>query len=128
MSAKRSVPTDQEVGRRLRIRRLQLGMSQQSLGTSIGLTFQQVQKYEKGMSRISAGRLHEIARVLEIPISYFFDDMATGKGVGQLFEFLETAYSLRLLQAFARIKNSQIQKSTVELVEQIAESTKAKTN
>src|SRR5258708_26170085 len=66
--------TDKHVGSRVRMRRMMLEMSQTELGNDIGLTFQQVQKYEKGTNRIGAGRLHEISRILRVPISFFFDD------------------------------------------------------
>ncbi len=70
-------PVDVHVGARLRVRRTLLGMSQTTLGDAIGLTFQQVQKYEKGTNRISASRLYDLARVLDVPIEHFFDDMPT---------------------------------------------------
>ena len=68
-------PTDVHVGSRVRLRRNMLGLSQEKLGTAIGLTFQQVQKYERGANRIGASRLHELSRVLDVPVSFFFDDM-----------------------------------------------------
>ena len=68
-------PTDVHVGSRVRLRRNMLGMSQEKLGAAIGLTFQQVQKYERGANRIGASRLHELSRVLDVPVSFFFDDM-----------------------------------------------------
>src|SRR5689334_21165977 len=67
-------PTDVQVGARLRLRRNMLGLSQERLGEAIGLTFQQVQKYERGANRIGASRLHELSRVLDVPVSFFFDD------------------------------------------------------
>ncbi len=69
-------PIDVHVGARVRLRRTLLGMSQEKLGESIGLTFQQVQKYERGANRIGASRLHDLSRVLDVPVSYFFDDMS----------------------------------------------------
>ena len=68
-------PIDVHVGSRVRLRRTLLGMSQEKLGDAIGLTFQQVQKYERGANRIGASRLHELSRVLDVPVSFFFDDM-----------------------------------------------------
>src|ERR1700692_3691298 len=68
-------PVDVQVGSRVRLRRNMLGLSQEKLGTAIGLTFQQVQKYERGANRIGASRLHELSRVLDVPVSFFFDDM-----------------------------------------------------
>jgi transcriptional regulator with XRE-family HTH domain len=69
-------PVDVHVGARVRLRRILLGLSQERLGTAIGLTFQQVQKYEHGSNRISASMLHRIAQVLDVPVGFFFDDMA----------------------------------------------------
>src|ERR1700724_640918 len=68
-------PIDVHVGSRVRMRRNMLGLSQEKLGEAIGLTFQQVQKYERGTNRISASRLHDLSRVLDVPVSFFFDDM-----------------------------------------------------
>ncbi len=70
-------PVDVHVGARLRVRRTLLGMSQTTLGEAIGLSFQQVQKYERGANRISASRLYDLSRLLDVPIQYFFDDMPT---------------------------------------------------
>src|SRR5471032_288819 len=69
-------PTDVHVGARVRLRRTLLGMSQEKLGDAIGLTFQQVQKYERGANRVGASRLYDLSRVLDVPVSFFFDDMA----------------------------------------------------
>ena len=74
-------PIDEHVGRRLRLRRNLLGMSQQKLAKAIGLTFQQVQKYERARNRIGAGRLYEIAQILGVPVSYFYDDLANGQAI-----------------------------------------------
>ena len=68
-------PIDVHVGNRVRLRRTRLGMSQERLGEALGLTFQQVQKYERGANRVGASRLYDLSRVLEVPVSYFFDDM-----------------------------------------------------
>src|ERR1700709_409484 len=73
----RPSPIDIHVGSRVRLRRTLLGMSQEKLGEAIGLTFQQVQKYERGANRIGASRLFDLSRVLDVPVSFFFDDMAT---------------------------------------------------
>jgi transcriptional regulator with XRE-family HTH domain len=123
MSAKAIMHHDREIGRRIKMRRLQLGMSQERLGGALGLTFQQVQKYEKGVNRVGAGRLQQVAKILEVPVAFFFDDVVGGsKGSNDVFAFLDTAYSLRLMKAFVRIRNHRIQRSTVELVEEIANS------
>lgn len=71
-------PIDIHVGARIRLRRTLLGMSQQKLGEAIGLTFQQVQKYERGTNRVGSSRMHELSRVLDVPVGYFFEEMAAG--------------------------------------------------
>jgi len=118
---------DKEIGRRIRIRRLQQDMSQTSLADALGLTFQQVQKYEKGVNRVGGGRLQQIAKILQVSPLYFFDDKIGGSknGGSDVFALLDTAYSLRLIKAFVKIRNAQIQRSTVEMVEAIADSTKS---
>lgn len=75
-------PIDIHVGKRLRLRRTLLGMSQERLGESLGLTFQQVQKYERGANRIGSSRLFELGQILDVPVSFFFDDMPGSAGVG----------------------------------------------
>ena len=74
-------PIDAHVGKRLRLRRTLTGMSQERLGKTIGLTFQQVQKYEKGINRIGAGRLYDLAQILDVPVSYFYDDLPNGQAI-----------------------------------------------
>ena len=76
MAKKAPNPTDKHVGARVRMRRMMLGMSQEKLGDALGLTFQQVQKYEKGANRIGASRLQQIAHILQVPVSFFFDGLA----------------------------------------------------
>src|SRR6187431_2424895 len=73
-------PTDKHVGARVRMRRIMLGMSQEKLGDALGLTFQQVQKYEKGTNRIGASRLQQISDILKVPVSFFFEGAPTGPG------------------------------------------------
>src|SRR5262245_11096547 len=121
MSAKAILSHDREIGRRMKMRRLQLGMSQERLGGALGLTFQQVQKYEKGVNRVGAGRLQQVAKILDVPVSFFFDDVVGGsKGSSEVFAFLDTAYSLRLMKAFGRIRSHRSQRSPVELGEENA--------
>lgn len=121
MTQRSSTPADREIGRRLKIRRLDLGISQTAVADALGLTFQQVQKYEKGTNRISAARLKRLAEILDVSIAYFYDEKIGGsKKRPTAFALLETAYSLRLMRAFTRIKDRQIQLKTVELVEGIA--------
>src|ERR1700734_2755584 len=76
MPKKQANPVDVQVGNRVRIRRMLIGMSQERLGDLLGLTFQQVQKYEKGVNRIGAGRLYEISRILGVPIDFFYESVA----------------------------------------------------
>jgi transcriptional regulator with XRE-family HTH domain len=122
MSVKSPVPLDKVVGRRMRARRLQLGLSQRALGDALGVSYQQVQKYEQGVSRIGAGRLQQLAEILTVPVSVFFDEkLGESQHGGSVFAFLDTAYSLRLVQAFARISDRRIQQRIVELVEQVAD-------
>jgi transcriptional regulator with XRE-family HTH domain len=122
MSVKSPVPLDKVVGRRMRARRRQLGLSQKALGDALGISYQQVQKYEQGVSRIGAGRLQQLAEILKVPVSVFFDEKIGGsQDRDAAFAFLDTAYSLRLVQAFARIPDRGIQQCIVHLVEQVAD-------
>ena len=127
MPKKRSTQYDNEIGRRIKLRRLEVGMSQESLGKALTLTFQQIQKYEKGTNRVSSGRLQHIAKILDVPVTFFFNDLG-GSGGSSIPAMLDSAYSLRLLKAFSRIHNRDIQRTTVELVESIAESTDRKSH
>ena len=122
-------PVDVHVGSRLRVRRTLLGMSQTTLGDAIGLTFQQMQKYEKGTNRISSSRLYDLARVLDVPIAYFFDDMssevaATSPVVGGGKAKKPPSYeldpmakreTLELVRAYYKISDPQIRKRLCEL-------------
>ena len=106
----------------MRARRRQLGLSQQALGDALGLSYQQVQKYEQGISRIGAGRLQQLADVLNVPVSVFFDEKRGGSQDGDgVFASLNTPYSFRLVTAFAKMPDSRIQQTIVRLVEQVAE-------
>jgi len=114
---------DMEIGRRIRAQRLVRGLSQTDLGRSLGITFQQVQKYEKGANRVGAGRLTRIAESLGVPVSFFFADHA---GLGKTDEasealsFLETAAAVRLVKAFAQINDADVRRVLVDLAESIA--------
>jgi transcriptional regulator with XRE-family HTH domain len=110
---------DNEVGRRIKIRRIELGMSQSSLGTALDLTFQQVQKYEKGSNRVSAGRLQRIAQILDVPVTFFFSDLNEA-GKSQITALLDSAYAIRMVKALNRIEDQKIRRTAVELVEEIA--------
>jgi transcriptional regulator with XRE-family HTH domain len=124
MSGRRISNTDVEVGRRMKLRRIDLGYSQEDMGEALGVTYQQVQKYEHGTNRVSAGRLAQIAKLLKVPLQFFFAD-GDRQSIDDptVFSLLETAYSLRLVKAFSRIKDRRIQRNTVELVERIADAT-----
>ena len=129
-------PIDKHVGSRVRMRRMMLAMSQEKLGDALGLTFQQVQKYEKGTNRIGASRLQQISHILQVPVSFFFDDapiiagMPRAEGVSEapspayVSDFLATSDGLALTKAFMRIDDSKLRRRIVDLVEQIAGSGK----
>ena len=110
---------DREVGRRIRLRRQELGVSQTKLGDALKVSFQQVQKYEKGINRVSAGRLQQIAGFLQVPIMFFYDDL--GKGSSEISTLLESAYALRVLKAFSKIRDRNLQRRAVELIEAMAD-------
>ena len=110
------------------MRRKMLSMSQTNLGTALGLTFQQVQKYEKGTNRIGAGRLQQIAHALQVPVSFFFEDPLKANGGSSarqthspdyVADFLTTTDGLALTKAFTHIKDSRVRRSIVKLVEEI---------
>jgi transcriptional regulator with XRE-family HTH domain len=129
-------PIDKHVGSRVRMRRMMLGMSQEKLGDALGLTFQQVQKYEKGTNRIGASRLQQIAHILQVQVSFFFegapvvhtqgrqDGMAEAPSPAYVSDFLATSDGLALTKAFMRINDSKLRRRIVDLVEQIAGSEK----
>jgi transcriptional regulator with XRE-family HTH domain len=115
-------PRDAEIGQRVRSLRLQRGLSQTELGNLINVTFQQVQKYEKGANRISAGRLQRIAEVLGVPVAYFFaGEKSAAGGAGQELELLQTEGALRLARAYARIKEPGVRLHLLRLTEAIAD-------
>ena len=121
---------DENIGKRLKLRRLQLGLSQESLGLALGVTFEQVEKYETGNDRIEVARLQQIAEILNVPILFFFGgalSMARDReGACDVVDFLDTAYALRLAQAFRQIEERHIRRSIVELVEQVANTARAR--
>ena len=129
-------PTDKHVGARVRMRRMMLSMSQEKLGDALGLTFQQVQKYEKGANRIGASRLQQIANILQVPVAFFFDGAPTAPGQthdgfaeapspSYVSDFLATSDGLALTKAFMGIKDAKLRRRIVDLVEQIAGPDKA---
>ena len=125
----RPSPIDVHVGSRVRLRRTLLGMSQERLGEALGLTFQQVQKYEKGINRIGASRLFDLSQVLSVPVQFFYEELATGaagSGFGErpaesyAAEFLGSREGLELNKAFARITDPRVRRSIVDLVRAFA--------
>ncbi len=114
-------PRDIDVGRRVRTQRLARRMSQTTLANHLGVSFQQIQKYEKGTNRISAGRLEQIAKALNAPLTFFFGVTDSTKSTEEIMGFLDTANALRLIKAFSRIRNPELQRAVVLLVEGMAE-------
>jgi transcriptional regulator with XRE-family HTH domain len=132
-NTRRANPVDKHVGERVRIRRMLLGMSQERLGEQLGLTFQQVQKYEKGVNRIGASRLFDLAHVLGVPIQFFYENMpssvsghlaapgmADKPGESYMADFLSSRDSVELNKAFARIADPRVRRSIVDMVRSIA--------
>jgi len=124
---KQANPIDIQVGNRVRIRRMLIGMSQERLGDLLGLTFQQVQKYEKGVNRIGAGRLFEVSRILNVPIGFFYEGVNTQPGAGEpegappVMEFVSSGEGLQLSLAFMKIKDAKVRKRMLDLVKSLAE-------
>ncbi len=112
--------TDREVGKRIRIRRVQIGMSQQELGKALGVSFQQVQKYEKGTNRVSAGRILAIANILGITINFFYDVGGEEQREAESMIAADTQYNLRLLRAYNAIVDLGLRRRLVLLMEGIA--------
>lgn len=132
-NSRRANPVDKHVGERVRMRRMVLGMSQERLGEQLGLTFQQVQKYEKGVNRVGASRLFDLAHVLGVPIQYFYENMpsslsghasapgmADAPGESYVADFLSSRDSIELNKAFARITDPRIRRSIVDMVRSVA--------
>ena len=128
-------PVDIHVGGRIRLRRTLLGMSQEKLGKAIGLTFQQVQKYERGTNRVGSSRLFQLAKVLNVPVSFFFDDMPTEVSGGHTghaepgkpFEHnpFTKRETLELVRAYHKIGDRGVRKRVFELVKAIAADSEA---
>lgn len=126
MAEKSANPIDSHVGSRVRMRRLMLDMSQEKLADALGLTFQQVQKYEKGTNRIGASRMQQISNILKVPVAFFFDGAPQpGKQLDQsrtaITRLLATPDGLALVTAFVKIKNPKVRRSVVQLVEHVAD-------
>jgi transcriptional regulator with XRE-family HTH domain len=125
-------PVDRHVGSRVRMRRMLTGMSQEKLGEALGITFQQIQKYEKGTNRIGASRLHQIARVLGVPIEFFYEGapqigevagFAEAPSSAYVADFLTTGEGVELMKAFVGIKDARVRRRIVELVRALAGTT-----
>lgn len=127
--SRRPNPVDAHVGTRVRLRRMLLGMSQEKLGEHLGLTFQQVQKYEKGVNRIGASRLFDLSRVLGVPVQFFYDEAPAGlvdaplaPGFAErpdetyVVDFLSTREGLELNKAFVKISDARVRRAIVDLV------------
>jgi transcriptional regulator with XRE-family HTH domain len=129
MSLKSPNPTDQHVGNQIRMRRIMIGMSQSALAAAIGVTFQQVQKYEKGTNRVSASRLSQISQTLGVPVHFLFEGAPDVVAQGVLpdatpssgfAEFLATSEGLALARAFSRIADPAVRRRIVHLAEELA--------
>ena len=124
---KKANPIDSHVGSRIRLRRNMIGLSQEKLGESLGITFQQVQKYEKGANRVGASRLQAIAGILGVPVSYFFEDapgqdpstasgFAEDKGASTIMDFCTSSEGLQLNRAFVAIADPKVRRRVLDLV------------
>src|SRR5215467_6977047 len=123
-------PIDKHVGSRVRMRRKMLAMSQTKLGDALGLTFQQVQKYENGTNRIGASRLQQISQILRVPVAFFFEGAPNASAphgsngselsMAQIDDFVSDSNGLRLIAAFMRINNAALRRRIVMLVQEIA--------
>ncbi len=131
VNKKKPNPIDIHVGSRIRLRRTMLGMSQEKLGDSLGITFQQIQKYEKGTNRVGASRLQNISSILNVPVSFFFEDAPGDPSTGQpgmseasssnyVVDFLSSSEGLQLNRAFVKIEDPKVRRKLVDLVKALA--------
>lgn len=136
MSSKTPDPIDKHVGNRVRMRRMLVGLSQERLGERLGLTFQQIQKYEKGANRIGAGRLFQISRILGVPIAFFYEGLPeaedeegrapSGASDGASFDLglLSTSEAMNLNTAYFGIRDASIRKRILDLIKEVSEKEK----
>lgn len=128
---KKPNPIDIHVGSRVRLRRTMLGMSQEKLGEHLGITFQQIQKYEKGANRIGASRLQQISTVLNTPVAFFFEDapgmkpptqagFAEAESTNYVVDFLSSSEGLQLNRAFVKIRDAKVRRKIVEMVKALS--------
>jgi len=124
-------PVDLHVGTRIRMRRQLMNMSQEKLGNSLGVTFQQVQKYERGTNRVGASRLWDISRILDVPISFFYDGLdndfeyvqaAEGDQMPIIYDFINSSDGVALAKAVSKIKNKAVRRQILELARSLADS------
>jgi transcriptional regulator with XRE-family HTH domain len=126
INARSSGKYDVELGKRVRLRRVEMKISQSELADKLGVSFQQVQKYEKGVNRVGAARLQQVATALDVPVTFFFDDDGLGKRASdgkrevESLLFIDSSFSLRLLRAYAAVKSQTVQRQFVSLIESIA--------
>ena len=122
-------PVDVHVGSRIRLRRQLLRMSQEKLGDELGVTFQQVQKYERGANRVGASRLYRLSRVLEVPVQFFFEglndtspirEMAENDQTPIVYDFIQSSAGVSLAESFSRIKDAKVRRRVLELVRTLA--------
>lgn len=116
---------EEEMGRRIRLRRVEIGMSQSELGDKLDVSFQQVQKYEKGVNRVGAARIEQIAKALDVPVTFFFGNGSGGVNTKAKTEvesllFMDSSFSLRLLRAYTAISDQSVQRHFVSLMESVA--------
>lgn len=131
LNKKKPNPTDVHVGSRIRLRRNLLGMSQERLGEKLGITFQQIQKYEKGTNRVGASRLQAIATILGVPVSFFFEHAPGGEAGAagghppdvsavSAIDFCTSSEGLQLNRAFIRVRDPKVRRRIIELVKSLA--------
>ncbi len=131
MARRNPNPIDVHVGNRVRMRRMLIGMSQEKLGERLGLTFQQVQKYEKGSNRVSASRLYQMAQILGVSVQFFFEDVAApamsehvdaheAGETNTIMDFLNSSEGVQLNRAFSEIGNATVRRRVIDLVKSIA--------
>lgn len=127
---KKPNPIDIHVGSRIRLRRNMLGMSQEKLGEALGITFQQIQKYEKGANRVGASRLQAIGSVLSVPVSFFFEDAPGEPGTkgfseensaSYVVDFLNSSEGLQLNRAFVKIADPKVRRKIIDLVKSLSD-------
>lgn len=129
VSDRRPNPIDVYVGNRLRLGRKILSVTQEKLAENLGVTFQQVQKYERGLNRISASRLHQAAQILDVPVTFFFPEAEPAQGTGgrdsveegtEMMSFLSSSEGLELNRAFSQIKDTGMRRRVLDLIRSIA--------